>query len=129
MTREQDPPVDAAGQSLSAAFLHDLRTPLNQIIGYSEMLIEQAQEEGQTGFVPDLEEIHTASLQLLDLLNNGTPAIPNRVTPTSKPSTPAPLEIVQPESLGELPLSGAAPARILVVDDIKRNRDLLSRRL
>ena len=44
------------GQPLSAEFLHDLRTPLNQIIGYSEMLTEQAQEEGQAGFVPDLQK-------------------------------------------------------------------------
>ena len=40
---------EAARHALPPRLIHDLRTPLNQIIGYSEMLIEQAQEQGQRG--------------------------------------------------------------------------------
>jgi len=48
---------------------HELRTPLNAIIGYSEMLQEQAEEEGAGAYVPDLEKIRAAGRHLLSLIN------------------------------------------------------------
>jgi adenylate cyclase len=49
---------------------HALRTPLNQIIGYSEMLMESI-EGGETGsLLDDLKKIHTAGGQLLALFND-----------------------------------------------------------
>ncbi len=49
---------------------HELRTPLNAIIGYSEMLQEEAHEQGLTGFEADLQKIHGAGQQLLALIND-----------------------------------------------------------
>ena len=49
---------------------HELRTPMNAIIGYSEMLIEEAEDAGQPGFVPDLQKIRTAGKHLLALIND-----------------------------------------------------------
>ncbi len=49
---------------------HELRTPLNAIIGYSEMLQEEAEDSGETAFVPDLKKIHTAGKHLLNLIND-----------------------------------------------------------
>jgi PAS domain S-box-containing protein len=49
---------------------HELRTPLNAILGYSEMLHEDATEQGQTDFLPDLQKIHTAGKHLLMLIND-----------------------------------------------------------
>ena len=49
---------------------HELRTPLNAIIGYSEMLEEQAQDEGKTDSVPDLQRIKSAGRHLLGLIND-----------------------------------------------------------
>ena len=49
---------------------HELRTPLNAIIGYSEMLIEEAEDQGQADFVPDLGKIRTAGKHLLGLIND-----------------------------------------------------------
>ena len=49
---------------------HELRTPLNAIIGYGEMLQEDAADGGQEGFIPDLQKIHTAGNQLLELVND-----------------------------------------------------------
>jgi len=49
---------------------HELRTPLNAIIGYSEMLIEEAQEIGETVFVDDLGKISHAGKHLLALIND-----------------------------------------------------------
>src|SRR3546814_16535482 len=48
---------------------HELRTPLNAIIGYSELLVEEAQDAGDEAMVPDLTKIHTAGKHLLGLIN------------------------------------------------------------
>jgi len=51
---------------------HDLRTPLNQIIGYTEMLLETAAEGGgSTTLTEDLQHLHSASGQILALINEG----------------------------------------------------------
>lgn len=49
---------------------HELRTPLNAIIGYSEMLVEEAQDLGEDGFVADLQKIQSAGKHLLGLIND-----------------------------------------------------------
>ncbi|MCP4655772.1 MAG: response regulator [bacterium] len=49
---------------------HELRTPLTVIIGFSEVLIEDAHDQGLTELLPDLRKIHTAGKQLLDLINS-----------------------------------------------------------
>jgi signal transduction histidine kinase/CheY-like chemotaxis protein len=53
-----------------ASMSHELRTPLNAIIGYSEMLQETAQDEGQDEFMPDLAKIRDAGRHLLGLIND-----------------------------------------------------------
>jgi len=49
---------------------HELRTPLNAIIGYSEMLREEAFDQGQRTFVPDLDRICAAGKHLLSLVDD-----------------------------------------------------------
>jgi PAS domain S-box-containing protein len=49
---------------------HELRTPLNAIIGYSEMLIEEAETLQANSFISDLKNIHSAGRQLLTLIND-----------------------------------------------------------
>ncbi|MEM7482358.1 MAG: response regulator [Acidobacteriota bacterium] len=49
---------------------HELRTPMNAIIGYSEMLLEDAEDMGQEETVPDLKRIVAASKHLLALIND-----------------------------------------------------------
>ena len=48
---------------------HELRTPLNAIIGYSEMLMEDAEDQGQPAPLADLQKIHGAGKHLLSLIN------------------------------------------------------------
>jgi signal transduction histidine kinase len=48
---------------------HELRTPLNAIILYSELLAEEAQEQGQDSSIDDLGRIRSAGKHLLDLIN------------------------------------------------------------
>ncbi len=49
---------------------HELRTPLNAIIGYSEMLIEDAEDRQDKDAVQDLRNIHIAGLNLLSNIND-----------------------------------------------------------
>jgi CheY-like chemotaxis protein/anti-sigma regulatory factor (Ser/Thr protein kinase) len=49
---------------------HELRTPMNAILGYSEMLIEEAEDLDQPDFIPDLQKIHEAGEHLLALIND-----------------------------------------------------------
>jgi len=55
---------------LSRSLKHELRTPLNHIIGYTEMLIEDAEDRDLGGFIPDLERIHIAGRHLLNVVND-----------------------------------------------------------
>lgn len=49
---------------------HELRTPLNAIIGYSELLLEEAEYEGHTAYLKDLNKVRTAGMHLLGLIND-----------------------------------------------------------
>ena len=65
--------ADAANQAKSqflANMSHELRTPMNAVIGYSEMLLEEMQDQGHDEFIPDLEKISNASKHLLSLIND-----------------------------------------------------------
>jgi signal transduction histidine kinase len=48
---------------------HELRTPLNAIIGYSEMLMEDAEDSGRDDELADLQKIRAAGEHLLALIN------------------------------------------------------------
>jgi signal transduction histidine kinase len=56
--------------SFLANMSHELRTPLNAVIGYSEILAEDAQENGQEDVVRDLGKIQGAGKHLLNLIND-----------------------------------------------------------
>lgn len=49
---------------------HELRTPLNAIIGYSEMMLEEAEDEGHEHFAGDLKRVNSAGKHLLSLIND-----------------------------------------------------------
>jgi two-component system, sensor histidine kinase ChiS len=130
---------EARRHALPSSLIHDLRTPLNLIIGYSEMLIEQAQEQGQHDFVPDLQKTHAAGKQLLALINDNFHPIcaferPAGIIATFREQTTA----IEKEPASEAfsgyavpgkAASGGTQGALLVVDDVEANRDVLSRRL
>lgn len=138
MSDERNPGGDGARHPLPADLVHDLRTPLNQIIGYSEMLEEQAQEAGQEVLVPDLQKVRTAGRQLLALIEGSF--IPIQA-PSAQEMHAVPAVEFKPAG-GDLAVHGSAAKRdvdgsdglgqnafLLVVDDQEANRDVLSRRL
>ncbi|MEN9401491.1 MAG: Adenylate cyclase [Verrucomicrobiota bacterium] len=53
---------------------HALRTPLNQIIGYSELLMESLEEDRSNKLLPDLQTIHSGGAELLALINDALAA-------------------------------------------------------
>jgi adenylate cyclase len=59
----------ASGETIKR-LRHDLRTPLNQMIGYSEMLIESISESGPPELLDDLRRLCSAAGDLLTVLND-----------------------------------------------------------
>jgi signal transduction histidine kinase/DNA-binding response OmpR family regulator len=68
--REAAEAANRAKSTFLANMSHELRTPMNAIIGYSEMLAEEAEDEGQDGMIPDLKKINAAGRHLLALIND-----------------------------------------------------------
>jgi two-component system, sensor histidine kinase and response regulator len=113
---------------LPSQLLHDLRTPLNQIIGYSEMLSEETDGERGESFAADLRKVGAAGHRILELIEenftggaderrSGTAAAPSHGHWAGEEGPPIPVQRT------------AAPGLLLVVDDDATNRDVLSRRL
>jgi K+-sensing histidine kinase KdpD len=66
------PPAPDGGRvrhPVPAELVHELRTPLAHIIGYSEMLLEQAAAAGHDEYADDLKKVKAAGLRLLALLD------------------------------------------------------------
>jgi class 3 adenylate cyclase len=110
---------------------HELRTCVNQILGYSELVQQDMEKAGQDAFISDLKRVAIASRRLLALVDQvpeaaetGAVRAPAAFAPPVVPATgdrraPAPP-----------PTSDATPvptATLLVVDDDEGNRDVLGR--
>jgi adenylate cyclase len=121
---------------------HDLRTPINAIKGYGEMLREDAGAEGSAQtFVADLDKLLAEATLLLDRIDglvtysDGASGVWEGVARTATAlAAPAGivesvLKAVRPVVANEAGLAAVRASRILVVDDNASNRDLLSRRL
>ncbi len=53
-----------------AKMSHELRTPLNAVIGYSEILLDDAQSDGKEEPIADLQRINSAGQHLLSLVTD-----------------------------------------------------------
>jgi signal transduction histidine kinase len=62
--------ANRAKSQFLANMSHELRTPLNAIIGYSEMLMEGAEEDGRTADLDDLRKIRYSGRHLLGLISD-----------------------------------------------------------
>lgn len=119
---ESDLVTGSARTNLSSKLLHDLRSPLTQIIGYSEMLSEEADGQRREDFVTDVARIRAAGHRMLALIEE------NFISGSGKTLSIVANEHDQVESAASIQ-QDAATGLLLVVDDDANNRDVLSRRL
>ena len=68
--REAAEDANRAKSAFLANMSHELRTPLSAVIGYSEMLEEQAEETGDAVTLADLGKIKSNAKHLLGLIND-----------------------------------------------------------
>ena len=68
--RKEAEGANLAKSEFLANMSHELRTPLNAIIGYSEMLLEDAEDQELHDYLPDLQKIRNAGKHLLQLIND-----------------------------------------------------------
>ena len=61
--------ANAAKSKFLANMTHELRTPMNAIIGYTEMLLEETEEKNLPEIHSDLEKIGSSAKVLLQLIN------------------------------------------------------------
>jgi len=123
---------DVSDTEVQAKIRHDLRTPLNAIIGYSEMIAEELTEATQDGIRRDIAVILAEAQVLLSLIDEivdfSRPADATAAHPAAVQARSLALELEA--SVGkEAKRDETPPGRILVIDDVASNRDLLRRRL
>ena len=126
----------ATGEEAVAALRHDLRTPINQIIGYSELVAEDLEGDEHARTREDLEKIGRAARGLAELISReiqpGRIAlVGERIETTVAPAgTEVSGRLGQPSlPENELIAPAAATAKILIVDDQEENCTVLQRRL
>ena len=115
----------------------EMLTPLNAIIGYSELCQEEAAEAGMPDVVSDLKRINQAGYNLHHLFESKEFAVKIDVGPTPAVASPPHAVPVQPMPASKpappVEFLGNASARytgnLLVVDDDSMNREMLARRL
>jgi adenylate cyclase len=122
---ESPPDIEA----YRARLRHDLRTPINAVKGYGEMILEDASEGGHEALLPDLQRLLTSAENLLvrvDALASYT----GQHDPASALSMDGAARVVAAIK-SSVPASAAKTITgcILVVDDNESNRDLLARQL
>ncbi len=69
VAKERAEDASRAKSAFLANMSHELRTPLNAILLYSELLQDDAKEQGLDGFIPDIKKIHGAGKHLLSLID------------------------------------------------------------
>lgn len=118
---------------------HDLRTPLNHIIGYAQMLIEENEEDPACApLLAPLKTISDTGMRLLAIVSQFGSFSPASAQFPSLPEVQGaaitnaaifPQSAPSPNAVTASPNANFEGARVLVVDDVPANRDMLSRRL
>jgi len=117
---------------------HELRTCVNQILGYSELVQEDLVKAGHGANAEDLKRVSNAARRLEALVDQ-VPDEPYRGVQGRRVPAPPFAPATSPTQSGDSPTAterrsatapsaGAVhPATLLVVDDDENNRDVLSR--
>lgn len=125
-----DPAKSAGLQADRGLIHHEVRTPLNQIIGYAEMLQEEAQDRGDSKLLGDLRKIDQAARHLLRLVvEHLLPGDDNAVLLQAAAPSGATTFLKRNAAPANSPAAGPLTGALLLADDDEANRDMLSRRL
>jgi signal transduction histidine kinase len=126
--RQSDLGLDATRTTVPSYFLHELRNPLNQIIGYAEMLAESEEAERHERFQSDLANIRAAGHRMLTLIEENLTSVDDhafavaaREDEDEEDATSGPVKVQRQPPV--------VPGVLLIVDDDPINRDVLTRRL
>jgi sigma-B regulation protein RsbU (phosphoserine phosphatase) len=108
---------------------HELRTPVNHIIGYSELLTDAAEEHQKPGHAADLGKIQQAARNWLALMEGYL-----LETPAEDFSEEANISLLTGVSFQVPPAKNSDgkftdEGALLIVDDDTTNREMLARRL
>jgi class 3 adenylate cyclase len=120
-------------QKARSVLRHDLSNPISAVLGYAEMLLEDAEDANATLLIPDIQKLIKAAEALVaeieiivDFSTNAPTRAPSELSEAMATAKrilddiqPILTEDVKPDECGH----------ILVVDDIDVNRDLLARQL
>jgi two-component system sensor histidine kinase/response regulator len=68
--KEAEEAANRAKNQFLVNLSHEMRTPINAVLGYYEMLKEEAEELKLSDFIPDLDRLGAAGKQLLGLIND-----------------------------------------------------------
>lgn len=114
-----------------AQLRHDLRTPINHVIGYAELVADQLSDEDPSAVQSTLTGLQRVTEQARALLEQvaalvEAPDLPGEPLEASRSSFAIASLSRAADSPSQAP---EAVARVLVVDDDPINRDMLTRRL
>ncbi len=128
---------DETAEAFHRRLRHDLRTPLNAIKGYSELLIEDMEADGEHPLRADLAKLKESADQLLGQIDamvalarqqgDGADGADGRAKELDVVADV--LRTVAPLPLGGELRETMQASAILVIDDNAANRDVLERRL
>ena len=125
--------VDIDLEAYSREIRVKLRNPISAVIGYSELLIEHAEENDRSVYLDDLNRIRNAAFRLLELSQDLV-----EVATAHDAALGAGDRLAEASHIAKHILSKARPTMrraedgagtLLVVDDNADNRNLLSRQL
>jgi signal transduction histidine kinase len=108
---------DAPRHALPPGLIHDLRTPLGQIIGYAELLVERAEDDNAPSLVADLQKVRAAAYRMLRLIEDNFFGV--RPAPVPAPEPPV-AESAEPATF---PAPGAERVRVPLARFILANTE------
>jgi len=103
--------------------LHKLRTPVTQIIGYSELLLEEAVDSGKEDILTDLNRVHNAASEWLRIMESSLFTLAKgelKIKTDNDTLKPALLPVAKLSKLSEL-----KGKLLIITKDIKCTSELL----
>jgi class 3 adenylate cyclase len=113
-----------------ATLRHDLRTPINAILGYSELILEEAAGQLDPVIETDIRTVVKECGRVLDQLDGLVEFSHGDIDALGVDKADADIAAALAQTLSHtFASSGSLGGRILVIDDIEANRELMRRNL